>query len=325
MKTIYVNRFGGPEVLEVIETTVPLIAPNQVLIQVAAVSVNFADIKARLGKYHGKGNPPFIPGLDVAGIVESVGNSVKNVKVGDRVIAFPANGSYSEYCVADDKLTYVIPDNVSFDIAAACPVVSVTSYNLLSQSANVKKGEIVVIHSASGGIGTTAIQIAKVLGAKMIIGTVGSDEKIATAKSAGADAVLNYNTESMEQKILELTNGQGADVILDSIGGKIFEESMKYLAPFGRIVCFGSSLGESGVVKTNDLHKTCRSVLGYSLGTQLKARPEALAQPVSDVLKLIENKELKIVISKKFKLNEAAEAHKWIESRNSVGKVLLIP
>ncbi|MFB7641651.1 zinc-binding dehydrogenase [Peribacillus butanolivorans] len=111
------------------------------------------------------------------------------------------------------------------------------------------------------------------------------------------------------------------------LGGEIFEESMKFHAPFGRIVCFGSSLGESDVVKTNDLHKTCRSVLGYSLGTQLKARPEALAQPVSDVLKLIENKnkELKIVISKKFKLNEAAEAHKWIESRNSVGKVLLIP
>ncbi|MFB7641652.1 quinone oxidoreductase family protein [Peribacillus butanolivorans] len=191
MKAIYVNQFGGPEVLEVIETTVPLIAPNQVLIQGAAVSVNFADIKARLGKCQGIGNPPFIPGLDVAGIVESVGNSVKNVKVGDRVIAFSANGSYSEYCVADDKLTYVIPDNVSFDIAAACPVVSVTSYNLLSQSANAKKGEIVVIHSASGGIGTTAIQMAKVLGAKMIIGTVGSAEKIATAKVAGADAVLN--------------------------------------------------------------------------------------------------------------------------------------
>lgn len=325
MKAIYITKFGGPEVLELKKTAVPEIRSSEVLIEVHGASVNFADIKSRLGMYHGKGNPPFIPGLDVAGIVKAVGDKVEKVKVGDRVIAFPKNGSYAEFCVADVVVTYPIPEQISFDIAAACPVVAVTSYNLLANVANVIEGETVLIHSASGGIGMCSIQIAKSLGAKKVFATVGNDGKFPQVKQFGADEVFNYNDENLIEKVKEATDGHGVDVILDSMSGTVFEKSLEYLANFGRIVCFGNSIGEKATVITNDLHKTCRSVLGYSFGTELKLRPARLRDSVNKILNLIVEGKLKITISKKFKLEDAANAHRWIESRKNSGKVILIP
>ncbi|HZG73274.1 MAG TPA: alcohol dehydrogenase catalytic domain-containing protein, partial [Chondromyces sp.] len=165
MKAVLVTRFGSPEGLKYKEVPKPAPAPNQVLIRVAATSVNFADIMSRYGKYHNGAQPPFIPGLDAAGTIESIGSKVKNLRVGQRVIAFPKNGSYAEYIVADEALTFPIPDALSFDTAAACPIVSFTSHKLLADVARLEKGETVLIHAAAGGIGTTAIQLAKLLGA----------------------------------------------------------------------------------------------------------------------------------------------------------------
>ncbi len=176
MKAIIVTSFGGPEVMKYTDVDMPVISENQVLIRVVATSINFADIKSRYGK---KGNKvlPFIPGIDVAGIVERVGSHVKNINPGQRVIAFPQNGSYAEYVVSNENLTFVLPDEVDFQTAAACPIVSFTSYNLLANVAKLQQGESVLIHAAAGGIGTTAIQLAKLLGAGKVIGTVGSEAK----------------------------------------------------------------------------------------------------------------------------------------------------
>ncbi len=176
MKAIVVTSFGGPEVMKYTDVDMPTISDNQVLIRVVATSVNFADIKSRYGK---KGNKtfPFIPGIDATGIVERVGSQVKNIHPGQRVIAFPQNGSYAEYIVANENLTFVLPDEVNFQTAAACPIVSFTSYNLLTNVARLQQGESVLIHAAAGGIGTTAIQLAKLLGAEKVIGTVGSEAK----------------------------------------------------------------------------------------------------------------------------------------------------
>ncbi|WP_053362814.1 zinc-binding dehydrogenase [Bacillus sp. FJAT-27251] len=322
MKAVYINNFGGPDVLELAEVGVPAVGPNQVLIKMAVASVNFADVKSRLGKYHGKGKPPLVPGLDVAGTVEAVGKEVKNISIGDRVMAFPVTGSYAEYCVADEILTFKIGEGMPFDTAGACPVVSVTAYNLLSKVADLKNGETVLIHSASGGVGTTAIQIAKLLGAKKVITTVGSDDKADTVKAAGADVVLNYKKESFLAEMQDMTNGKGADIILDPIGGSLFAKNIDCLADFGRVVCFG---GESASAETGNLHKTCRSILGYSLGTQLKKRPETIKESVLAVLKLIEAEKLQFFISKKYTLSEVKEAHEYIDSRKSVGKILLVP
>jgi NADPH2:quinone reductase len=325
MKAVLVTKFGGPEVLEYKSIDIPTIGPTQVLIRVAAASINFADIKARLGKYHGAGNPPFIPGLDVAGTIESIGSEVTHLNVGQRVIAFPDSGSYTEYTVADQILTFPIPDTIDFDTAAACPLVSFTSYNLLAEVARLQKGESVLIHAAAGGIGTTAIQLAKLLGAKTVIGTVGSDAKVDIVRQAGADFVLNYESEHFVEEVLELTNAEGANVILDSLAGEIFEKSLECLSRFGRIVNFGNATQHTGKFHTNGLHASCRSVLGYSFGTTRKYHPERVKHTAEAVIPYLANGQLEMIINKRFKLVEAGQAHEWIESRKSTGKILLQP
>ncbi|MGC5327526.1 quinone oxidoreductase family protein [Brevibacillus sp. SYSU BS000544] len=322
MKAILVTAFGGTENMIYSDVEMPTIESTQVLIRVQKTSVNFADIKSRYGK-KGAGTLPFIPGLDAAGVIEQVGSRVQHLKAGQRVIAFPANGSYAEYIVADEKLTFVIPDELDYEIAAACPVVSFTSYNLLANVARIEAGETVLIHAAAGGIGTTAIQLAKRLGAGTVIGTVSNQNKAAIALEAGADHVICYENGIFSDKVIEVTNGQGANVILDSISGRVTENSLECLAPYGRLVHFGNSSGEVGSFKTVDLHASCRSVLGFSFGTTRKMRPHLIGATAEQVFRFLSDGSLQIRIGKRFSLQDAAKAHDWVESRQSTGKVLL--
>lgn len=324
MKAVIVSEFGGPEVLTYADVDKPSIESKQVLVRVAATSVNFADIKARYGNYHGAGQPPFTPGLDAAGTIEEMGSDVRDFKVGQRVIVFPKNGSYAEYVIADEALTFVLPDKVDFDTAAACPTIAFTSYRLLADVARLEPGETVLIHAAAGGIGTTAIQLAKILGASRVIGTVGNENKMAAAKEAGADHVICYEKEDFTEKVNELTNGQGVDIVLDSLSGIVSEKSMACLSMYGRLVNFGNALGgTAGKIKTTDLHSSCRSVLGFSLGTTRDKRPYLLRDTANKVLPYLEDKRLEMNIGKVFPLEDAAKAHQWVESRKSTGKILL--
>jgi NADPH2:quinone reductase len=290
MKAIVVTSFGGPEVMKYTDVEMPAISDNQVLIRVVATSVNFADIKSRYGK---KGNKalPFIPGIDVAGIVEHVGSQVKNIHSGQRVIAFPQNGSYAEYVVADENLTFVLPDEVDFQ--------------------------------AAGGIGTTAIQLAKLLGAKKVIGTVGSEAKRKIAFDAGADYVICHQDEDFVERVNQLTNGEGVNIILDSISGTVSERSLECLAYYGRLVHFGNASGEVGSFQTKDLHASCRSILGFSFGTTRKKRPELLQETANQVFRYLRDGSLQIKATKSFPLQDAGKAHEWVESRQSTGKVIL--
>ncbi|MFJ8236070.1 zinc-binding alcohol dehydrogenase family protein [Ureibacillus sp. NPDC094379] len=323
MKAVVINEFGGPEVLKYIEVDTPTIESNQVLIRVDATSVNFADILTRQGKFHAAGKPPIIPGLDAAGVIAEVGSEVQNLKVGQRVIAFPKTGSYAEYIVADENLTFVLPENVDYRKAAASPLVSFTSYKLLADVGKLVQGESVLIHAAAGGIGTTAIQLAKILGASRVIGTVGSESKISTALEAGADHVICYEQEDFVEKVNELTDKKGVDVILDSVGGKVAEKSLDCLAMYGRLVNFGNASGEVGQVKTVDLYSSCRAVLGFSLGTTRNNRPELLRETADHVLEYLADGRLDIKIGNTFSIEEASEAHRLIESRQSTGKIIL--
>lgn len=328
MKAIVVNEFGPPEVLALQEIGKPLIASNQVLIRVHAISVNFADIKARQGQYHGvEAGSAFIPGLDCAGEIIEIGEAVTHFQVGQRVMAFPKEGSYAEYVAADEALTFKVPDELEMETAAAALTIGITAYNVIKKMAHLMQGETILIHAAAGGIGSTAIQLAKIFGAAQIIGTVGSDEKIAAAKSFGADHVINYSTENFTERVNNITDGNGADVILDTIAGRNFEKSLECLAPFGRIVSFGHANEGSiaGIVKTTDLHSSCRSVLGYSTGTYRKERPEFLQEGAAAIVELLLQGELNIPISKRYPLAEASKAHAHIESRKSIGKVMLLP
>lgn len=323
MKAITVKNFGGSENLVWSDTAVPQIGSNQVLIKVKTTSVNFADIKARVGT-KGKGKLPFIPGLEAAGIVEKVGPDVLNIHEGQRVLAFPHDGSYAEYVRADAQLTFPIPASMTFETAGSCGIVSFLSYLLLANSAKMIQGETVLIHSAAGGVGTTAIQTALALGAGMVIGTVGNEQKRQIAKDAGAHYVFNYEKEVFSHQVNELTNGKGADIVLDSVGGKLTDQSFDCLAKYGRLAAFGNSSGEYGNIPAGKLHSSCRSVLGFSLGTTRKERPEVLQNMAPHVFQLLESGRLKINIGKKFRLEEAAAAHDWVESRKSTGKVLLM-
>ncbi|WP_203338921.1 quinone oxidoreductase family protein [Planococcus beijingensis] len=328
MKAIVVRETGKPDVLELQEVERPKTAADQVLIRVEAISVNFADIKARQGQYHGvAADAVFTPGLDCAGVVVEAGADAKRFKTGQRVMAFPSGGSYAEFVVAPESLVYPIPDGLSSEAAAASLTVGVTAYNAIRKMARLEQGESILIHAAAGGIGSTAIQLAKLFGASRIIGTVGSDEKMEKAKSFGADEVINYRTDDFVEKINKLTNGKGVDVILDTVAGENFEKSLKCLAPFGRIVSFGHANDGSvpGIAKTDDLHSSCRSVIGYSTGTYRKHRPEFLREGTERITEYLLQKQLEIVISKRFALKDAAQAHAHIESRMSIGKVLLIP
>jgi NADPH2:quinone reductase len=323
MKAVVVTKFGGPEVLTCMDIDKPSINSKQVLIRVAATGVNFADIKARYGNYHGAGQLPFIPGLDAAGIIEEAGPEVQHLKVGQRVIAFPQKGSYAEYVVADENLTFVLPDNMDFDTAAACPTVSFTSYKLLADVARLEPGETVLIHAAAGGIGTTAVQLANILGAGRVIGTVGNEKKMAAALDAGAHHVICYEKDDFAEKVNELTDGQGVDVILDSVSGWVSEKSLTCLARYGRLVNFGISSGKAAQFKSTDFHSSCRSVLGFSLGTTRDKRPHLLQDTAKKVLPYLADGRLKMKIGKRFSLEDAVEAHRWIESRQSTGKILL--
>lgn len=327
MKAIVVSEVGGPEVLTYQDMEIPEIGPEEVLIRVQVTSINFADIKARIGEYHGVKSSAFIPGLDCAGVIQKVGSNVTNLKEGQRVMAFPSNGSYAEYVKADHRLVYPLPDELAIEDAAASLTVGVTAYNVLKKMARLAEGETVLIHAAAGGIGTTAVQLAKLFGASRIIGTVGSDEKKEFVKQLGVDEAINYRERNFAEEVNKLTDGKGVDVILDTISGENFERSIQCLAHFGRVVIFGHANDGSkpGNIQSDLLHSSCRSVIGYSTGTCRKLRPEFLQEGAKAIIDLLVRGELKMHVSKKFALKEAGEAQAYIESRKSVGKVLLIP
>lgn len=254
-------------------------------------------------------------------MIEEVGPDVQDLKVGQRVIAFPSKGSYAEYIVASAQLTFPIPDEIDFTIAAASPIVSFLSYKLIKDIGRIETGDTVLVHAASGGVGTTAIQFAQIFGAGKVIGTVGNAEKFNTVLEAGADHVITY--EDFSQQVNELTNGNGADIILDSLSGPVSEESLNCLAKYGRLVHFGNSSGEVGNFKTKELHASCRSVLGFSLGTTREHKPHLLKEIADKVFTHLKNGEIKIKIGHEFALKDTAEAHILMESRKHIGKIIL--
>ncbi len=323
VRTVEVSEFGGPEKLRLVDRPVMEPGPTEVRIHAVATSVNFADIKARQGLYHNTGRLPFVPGLDVAGIVDAIGSSVTGLSIGQRVIAFPTDGSYSEYTIASRDLVYALPDEVGWEEAAAMPTVFVTAHQLLTEVTRLAPGETVLVHAAAGGIGTAAVQLARYLGARSVVGTVGSEVKMDIARDYGANHAFNYTREPFAEMVLEATHGRGVDVILDSVGGERFAENFRCLAPYGRIAVFGNASGSYGSVLGSELHGSCRAVLGYSMGTTRRLRPETLLPSVTTVLGLVADKTLKVPIGARYVLEDAALAQTLMETRQRVGKILL--
>lgn len=319
MKAIVQSEFGDASVLSYSDVEIPERGNKECLIKVAFTSVNYADIKTRIGT-KGKGNLPLILGLDVAGTVVEV-DAKSPFSIGDRVIAFPKDGAYAEYVIANEQLVFKIPDNLPFEQAAAMPTVSILSYMLLNEIGQIRESDSIVIHSAAGGVGSMLVQLARLSGVQKILGTVGNIEKASYVKKLGADVVCTYETFTAE--VLKQTNNQGANIIFDSVAGDVTSMSLDCLALYGTLVQFGNSSGKAGTFKTSDVHSSCRNIKGFSLGTTRKHNPRRLAPIAERVIELFESKQIILPIAQVFHLSDAAKAHKLVESRNYEGKVLL--
>ncbi|WP_100407794.1 quinone oxidoreductase family protein [Bacillus solitudinis] len=319
MKAVIQNEYGDANVLLYTDVEIPKLGENEVLIKAMYSSVNYADIKKRSGNKD-KGKFPFILGLDVAGIVEETSPHSLFSK-GDRVIAFPKDGSYAEYVVAKQQLVFKIPNNLTFEKAATMPTVSFLSYMLLHEIGQVEKTDTIVIHSAAGGVGSVLVQLAKLAGVNKIIGTVGDLEKEKYVKNLGAHSVFTYETFTNE--VLKLTNNKGANVIFDSVAGDVSSKSLECLGLYGTLVQFGNSSGQIGTFKTSDVHSSCRNIKGFSLGTTRNHAPERLTSIAEKVIDLFARNKINLQVAKVFALSEVAEAHKLIESRKYEGKVLI--
>jgi NADPH2:quinone reductase len=321
---IVVERFGDPSVLEWREVPDLIPGPGELALRVIATGVNFADIMRRRGGYRGA-PPPFTPGLECVGTVAAVGEGVHEFRVGQRVAAFPDSGSYAEIVLARPVLTYAVPDGVS-DEAAASLTVLVTAYNLLAAVARVQRGESVVITSGAGGAGSTAIQMARKMGAGRIIATAGGTQKAAVAREAGADVAIDHTSvDDLGAAVREANGGRAIDVIVDAVAGDTFAQLIPALATFGRYVIYGVAAGKPGTVTTDVLHTGNRAVLGYSTGGYRAERPEALRPGVEAAFRMVAEGKVHITVGKRFALRDAAEAQQFVESRASTGKVLLIP
>lgn len=318
MKAIRQYEFGEADVLKVEEVPVPVIAQNEVLIKGAYTSVNYADIKSRMGS-KAKGSFPFTLGLDIAGFIEDGGNT--RFKKGDRVMAFPKEGSYAEYVTAKEKLVFLLPDDISLEQAAAMPTVSILAFMLLHDIARVTQSDVIVIHSAAGGVGSMLTQFAKLLGVRKIIATVGDTTKADYVKQMGADIVCDY--EHFIETVLEETDGKGATVIFDSVAGEITQRSLACLANYGTLVQFGNSSGKKGEISTADVHSSCRNIKGFSLGTTRKENPKRLAPAAETVFDYLLAGKVHIPIADIYELKDVQQAHQLMESRTHQGKILL--
>ena len=323
MKAIVFDKVGGPEVLALGEVPKPDVRPGMVLIKTHAIGVNFADTRFREGTYVLKPKLPDTPGLEAAGVIEAVGDGVTGLRPGARVAAFTVK-SYAEYCLAPVHMVVPLPDFVSFPDGAAFPIQVLTAYHLLHTADATGPGRTVLVHSAAGGVGLAAVQLAKVAGAR-VFATVSSDAKAGLVKEHGADTIINYATGSFADEVLKLTDGRGVDLILDAVGKPTFEEGLRCLAPLGHLILYGRAGGPPDPLNVGTLSAKSAKVSGFMLPTVTRGFPDRTRESAERCFALMREGRLRLHIGKTFPLAQAADAHRYLESRQSTGKLLLLP
>ncbi|MEH7115566.1 NADPH:quinone oxidoreductase family protein [Neobacillus niacini] len=324
MKAVQLKEFGGPEVLELVEIETPVPTGREVLIEIKAIGVNYADTARREGQYVVKTPLPFIPGAEIAGIVAAVGNQVSSVKPGMRVVTLINSGGYSEFSLADERSLIPLPEQLDYQNAVALPLQGLSAYHVLKTMGRLEKGESILVHAAAGGVGTLAVQLAKLFGAGKIIATASSDEKLELARQMGADVLVNYTESNWVEQVLEATGGKGVDVALEMVGGDVFNQTLKCLATFGRLVVFGAASGEQSRMYPGALMARNQSVIGFFL-PQIMRKPELLQPSLVELLTYLGEGKLKLTIGGVFPLEEAAEVHRLLQSRKTTGKLVLEP
>ncbi|MEQ8354999.1 MAG: NADPH:quinone oxidoreductase family protein [Kiloniellaceae bacterium] len=327
MRAVLCHAWGGPEGLKVADRPLPAPARGEVLIDVAAAGVNFADTLMIAGKYQEKPDFPFSPGLEIAGTVRALGAGVSGLEVGRRVMALTDWGGYAEAALARAGDVYAIPDRLGperfgWAEAAGFPITYGTAHGALRWHADLQPGEVLLVHGAAGGVGLAAVEIGKALGAT-VIATAGGPDKLAVAEAHGADHLVDYRREDIRERVKAITAGKGADVIFDPVGGDVFDASLRCIAWSGRLLVIGFAAGRVPQIPANLLLVKNVAVMGVYWGSYRKHAPERLVDEFRELFAWIEAGRLKPHVSHKLDLSRAAEAMALLLERRSTGKVVL--
>jgi NADPH:quinone reductase-like Zn-dependent oxidoreductase len=342
MKAVRFHEHGGPEVLKYEDAPEPKIQANEVLVRVKACALNHLDIWLRAGVRRWTLHMPHIVGSDISGEVAEVGSLVARVKPGDRVLLAPGiscgqceacfkgldsacrsytlfgvmvDGGYAEYVKSPEMNVIPIPGDLSFDEAAAVPLVFITAWHMLFTRAGLKPGEDVLVVGAGSGVGMAAIQIAKLVGAR-VIATAGANWKLEKARELGADEVINHSQQAIAEEVRRLTDKRGVDIVFEHVGAAVWEDCFESLATYGRLVTCGTTSGPEVKLNLQILYGRQRSILGSFMGSKAE---------LVEALKFVGQRRLKGVIDSAFPLKDAAEAQKKMEGRDFFGKILLHP
>lgn len=323
MRAIEVTEYGGPSALQLRKRDRPEPTEGTVLIDVEAAGVNFADVQQRRGHYPGGPEPPFVPGMEAAGTVAETGPGV-DLPEGQRVVAMTDGGGYAEGVVADADALFPIPEGVTYEAAAGFPVQFLTAHNALFGWGGLEAGERVLVHAAAGGVGTAAVQLASAAGAT-VFGTASTAEKLELAERLGVDHPINYTEASFADRVAALTDGDGVDLVLDGVGGEVFDRSLDALAHFGRLVTIGVASGDPPAAPATKLLMENKRVVGFHLGNALANDPGRVLDAVPELTNSLVAGDLEVVVGQTFDLDAAADAHRALEDRSTTGKVVLNP
>ena len=315
MRAVQQLAFGGPEVLELVELDEPAAGPGELLVDVELAGVNFADTHQRRNEYLAEAELPFVPGSEVVGTVAGTGRRVAAMTGG--------RGGYAELALVPEEMAFDVPEGLGSHEALALLIQGLTAWHLLRTSARVQPGESVVVHAAAGGTGSLAVQLAKDFGAAPVIATASTPEKRDLALAIGADAAVDSDPDGLAERLAEAARGD-VDVVLDAIGGEVFEQSMQVLAPFGRMVTYGVSGGKTNTVNTRALMKESRTVAGFWLADCYK-RPALLGPPLAECFALAAEGRLRPQLGERYPLSRAAEAQEDLAARRTTGKLVLDP
>ena len=324
MRAVLCNQFGPPEDLVVGEVPDPTPGPGEILIDVKAAPVTFPDTLMLEDKYQFKADLPYIPGSEVAGVVTALGEGVDNIQIGSRVLCgLGAVGGYAEFAGAKAAVARILPDGVSFADSTGLLYAHGTTYYGLKQRGNLQKGETLLVLGAGGHVGLSAVEIGKLMGAR-VIAAASTEEKLDLCRERGADETINYAEESLKDRAKELTNGAGVDVVYDVVGGDYAEQALRAIAWEGRFLVIGFTAGIPAIPLNLTLLKSCQ-IVGVFYGAMTARDPELSNEIAEDLLQWVNSGDLRPHISARHGLDGAAEALRSLMDRKSIGKIVIEP
>jgi len=322
MRALLCKEIGPADKLVIEEVPDPVAGPGELLVRVHAAGINFPDLLVIQGLYQVKIKPPFIPGNEAAGVVQVVGEGVSRYKPGDRVIIMPEGAAFAELCAVPVERVIPMLDSLDFEQAAGFTITYGTSYHALKQSAKLQPGETVLVLGAAGGVGITAVECAKAMGAR-VIAAASSDTKLEFARAAGADETINYSNESLNDQCKALTHGKGVDVVYDPVGGELAQQALRALAWHGRYLVIGFASGDIPKFPANIALLKEASIIGIWWGTWLVKHPAESEQNMKELFGMVAKGILKPRVTESWPLENYAEAFNSLSNRTARGKVIL--